>query len=56
MGILSHLRHLQNDQIEAVSRVAARAFQEDPLFKYYYPNIIERKIKAVTKCEMLGKE
>jgi len=53
MGILSYLRHLQSDQIEAVSRVAARAFQEDPLFKYYYPDSTERKSKAITKCKHL---
>ena len=53
MSILSHLKRLQKDQIEAASRVAARAFQNDPLSVYYYPDPIERKIKTVTKCEYL---
>ncbi len=53
MSILSHHKHLQNDQIEEASRVAARAFQNDPLSIYYYPDPIERKIKIVTKCEYL---
>ena len=47
-----HLKRLQEDQIEAASRVAARAFQDDPLFVYYYPDPIERKIKSVTRCEI----
>ena len=53
MSILSHLKRLQNDQIEAASRVAARALQNDPLSVYYYPDPIERKIKTVIKCEYL---
>ena len=53
MSKLNHLKRLQNDQIEAASRVAARAFQNDPLSVYYYPDPIERKIKTVTKCEYL---
>ena len=53
MSELYHLKRLQEDQIEAASRVAARAFQDDPLFVYYYPDPIERKIKSVTRCENL---
>ena len=53
MSILSHLKRLQNDQIEAASRVAARAFQDDPLSVYYYPDPIERKKKTVIRCEYM---
>lgn len=53
MSILNHLKRLQNDQIEEASRVAARAFQDDPLCLYYYPDPIERKIKAVIWCEYM---
>lgn len=53
MSELYHLKRLQEDQIEAASRVAARAFQDNPLFVYYYPDPIERKIKSVTRCENL---
>jgi len=53
MSELNHLKRLQEDQIEAASRVAARAFQDDPLFVYYYPDAFERKIKSVTRCENL---
>jgi len=53
MSIISNLQRLQNDQIEAASRVAARALQNDPLSVHFYPDPIERKIKTVTKCEFL---
>jgi len=53
MSELNHLKRLQEDQIEEASRVAASAFQDDPLFVYYYPDPIERKIKSVTRCENL---
>ncbi len=53
MSELNHLKRLQEDQIEAACRVAARAFQDDPLFVYYYPDPIERKIKSVIRCENL---
>ncbi|MHA1986599.1 MAG: GNAT family N-acetyltransferase [Promethearchaeota archaeon] len=53
MSVFSHFKRLQNDQIEVASRVAARAFQDDPLFIYYYPDPIERKIKTVTNCRYL---
>lgn len=53
MNELYHLKRLQEDQIEEASRVATRAFQDDPLFVYYYPDPIERKIKSVTRCENL---
>jgi len=53
MSVFSHFKRLQNDQIEVASRVAARAFQDDPLFIYYYPDPIERKIKTVTNCGYL---
>ncbi len=51
MSKLDHLKRLQTDQIEAASRVAARAFYDDPLFVYCFPDLNERKIKAVTHCE-----
>ena len=41
MSLISRLKHLQNDQIEAASRVAF----------YYYPHPIERKIKTLPRCE-----
>ena len=53
MSVFSHFKRLQNDQIEVASRVATRAFQDDPLFIYYYPDPIERKIKTVTNCGYL---
>ncbi len=53
MSKLNHLKRLQNDQIEAASRVAARAFYDDPLFVYCFPDLNERKIKAVTHCEYM---
>jgi len=39
---MSHLKRLQNDQIEAASRVAARALQNDPLSVYYYHDHLYR--------------
>jgi len=53
MSKLNHLKRLQNDQIGAASRVAARAFQNDPLFVYCFPDLDERKIKAVIHCEYM---
>ncbi|MCK4380161.1 MAG: GNAT family N-acetyltransferase [Candidatus Lokiarchaeota archaeon] len=53
MSEFLHLKRLQEDQIEVASRVAARAFQDDPLSVYYYPDPIERKIKSVIRCENL---
>jgi GNAT superfamily N-acetyltransferase len=44
-------KRLSEDQIEAASEVAARAFQQDPLNKYYYPDSNERKIKNVLRCQ-----
>ena len=53
MSELNNPSRLNEDQIEAASRVAARAFQDDPLSIYYYPDPIERKIKSVTRCKNL---
>ena len=51
MSELHHPKRLQEDQIEAVSRVAARALHDDPLFTNYYPDPVERKIKNVIRCK-----
>ena len=51
MSILNRLKHLQNDQIEAASRVAFYALQNDPLSFYYYRHPIERKIKTLIRYE-----
>jgi len=53
MRELHHIKRLPEDQIEAASRVAARALHDDPLSIYYYPDPIERKIKNVTRCKNL---
>ncbi|NVM36584.1 MAG: GNAT family N-acetyltransferase [Candidatus Lokiarchaeota archaeon] len=53
MSELYHLKQLQEDQIEAASKVVGRAFQDDPLFVYCFPDPIERKIKSVTHCECM---
>ena len=51
MSLISRLKHLQNDQIEAASRVVFYALQNDPLSFYYYPHPIERKNKTLPRCE-----
>ena len=51
MTKLNHLKHLPEDQVEAASRVAARAMLDDPLFVKYYPDPIERDIKNVIRCK-----
>lgn len=53
MSELYHLKRLNEDQIEEASGVLARAFQDDPLFAYLYPDPIERKIRSVTYCEFV---
>jgi len=53
MSELYHLKRLREDQIEETSRVLGRAFQDDPLFVYCYPDPIERKNKSVTHFEWL---
>ena len=51
MSKLYPLKRLLEDQIDAASRVAAHALQDDPLFVSYYPNPIERNIKNVIRCK-----
>ncbi len=53
MSELNQFQQLREDQVEAASKVLARAFQDDPLFVYCFPDPIERKIKNVTYCEYL---
>ena len=53
MSELYHLKRLPEDQIKAASKVLARAFQDDPVFVYSFPDPIERKIKSVTHCEWM---
>ncbi len=53
MSELNLLKRLPEDQIEAASRVAARALHDDPLSIYCYPDPIEKKIKSVIQCETL---
>jgi len=50
---LGHPKKLPEDQIEAASKVLGRAFQDDPLFVYCFPDPIERKIKSAIHCEFL---
>jgi ribosomal protein S18 acetylase RimI-like enzyme len=44
---------LREDQIDLASKVLARAFHNDPLFIYCFPDTNERKIKSVTHCKYL---
>jgi len=53
MSELFQIQQLREDQVEAASKVLARAFQDDPLFIYCFPDPKERKIKNVTFCEFL---
>ncbi|MGB5909673.1 MAG: GNAT family N-acetyltransferase [Promethearchaeia archaeon] len=53
MNKLDHLKLLSEDQIEAASKVLGRAFQDDPLFVYCFPDPIERKIKIAIHGEFL---
>lgn len=53
MSEIYHLKKLLEDQIEEASRVLGRAFQDDPLFVYCFPDPIEREIKTATHCEWL---
>lgn len=50
---LNHLKRKSEDQIEAASKVLGRAFQDDPLFVYCFPDTVERKIKSAIHCEFL---
>lgn len=51
MDATNKFKRLQVDQIEKASRVAARAFQEDPIFVYYFPE--DKKNNVVTHCKYL---
>ena len=51
MSELYHLKRLPEHLIEAASRVAARAMQDDPIFVNYYPDPIERDIKNFIRCK-----
>jgi len=42
---------LSFDQIEKASIIGAQAFQNDPIFVYYYPNSEERHSRAILQCE-----
>ena len=53
MSELYHFKRLSEDQIETASRVVGRAFHEDPLFVYCFPDPVERRTKIVTHCEYL---
>ncbi|MFX1378718.1 MAG: GNAT family N-acetyltransferase [Promethearchaeota archaeon] len=52
MNELYHLK-INEDQIEVASGVLSRAFQDDPLFIYLYPNSLERKKNCFIHCEHL---
>ena len=43
---LSNLVRLRKSQIKPAADVLARAFQDDPLFVYFFPNASERKKKS----------
>ncbi|MFX0001288.1 MAG: GNAT family N-acetyltransferase, partial [Candidatus Hermodarchaeota archaeon] len=53
MSELYHLERLREDQIEEASQVLGRAFQDDPLFVYCFPDLKEREIKSAIHCEWL---
>ncbi len=53
MNKLDHLKRISEDQIEVASKVLGRAFQDDPLFVYCFPDPIERKIKIAIHGEFL---
>lgn len=46
MNELNHPKQLSEDQIKAASKVLARAFQDDPLLVYLYPDPLKRKIES----------
>lgn len=41
----NNLIHLNKAQIKPAAEMLARAFQDDPLYTYFFPNLIERKNK-----------
>ena len=47
MSELNHLKRLQIDQIIKASEVTDSAFYDDPVFAYCFPDIDERKTKAI---------
>ena len=53
MDELYQLKRLHEDQVEEASKVASRAFQDDPLFVYCFPDSTERKTKIATHSEYL---
>ncbi|MFX1495097.1 MAG: GNAT family N-acetyltransferase [Promethearchaeota archaeon] len=53
MNQLDHLKLISEDQIEAASKVLGRAFQDDPLFVYCFPDPVERKNKIALHGEFL---
>ncbi|MFX1269217.1 MAG: GNAT family N-acetyltransferase, partial [Promethearchaeota archaeon] len=46
-------KHISEDQIEAASKVLGRAFQDDPLFVYCFPDPVERQTKIAIHGEFL---
>ena len=50
---LNHLKLISEDQIEAASKILGRAFQDDPLFVYCFPDPVERKNKIAIHGEFL---
>ena len=53
MTELYHDKKLHEDQIEEASKVIGRAFQDDPLFIYCFPDPIERINKSTTHGEWM---
>ena len=46
MDLLSNnLIHIDKVQIKLAAEMLARAFQDDPLYTYFFPTTIERKNK-----------
>ena len=41
----NNLIHLDKAQIKPAAEMLARAFQDDPLYTYFFPTTIERKNK-----------
>ena len=50
---LNHLKRISEDQIEVASKVLGRAFLDDPLFVYCFPDRVERKNKIAIHSEFL---
>ena len=53
MSEIRRLKDFTERKIEDLSNLIARAFQDDPLFVYLYPDPTERKVKSIMFCEYM---